>query len=227
MKSTITPYSPEWFKARCGTFTASEIYKLMTEPRLKADKEAGNLSEGANTYVLEKVHEKLTGITKVGIDNHATQWGVENEPLSLKWYGIKTGNKVEDSYLCYKDGLEGFSCTPDGFVNDDGLIETKSPWNGANHIKHCFITTDEGFKSEHPNYFWQCQAQMLITGRKWCDYVSFDPRIDSSLGLFIYRLHANEECHRMLIDKVTKARTYFNDIYTLFSMSPNEQLTIN
>lgn len=213
MDAKIEPYSPEWFKLRCGTFTASEIWKLMSEPRSKKDL----ISKTAETYILEKVHEKITGQVKTGIDNYATQWGVEHEPLAINWYSKLTGHEIGDSYLVFHDSIEGFSCTPDRFVNDNGLVEVKCPANGANHFKHCFITTDEYFKSEHPEYYWQCQAQMAITKREWCDFVSFDPRVDTNLGMFIYRVNFDREATELMYSKLNTARALFESYFELFS----------
>lgn len=218
-RARIEPYSPDWFKLRQGAFTASEIYRLMAEPRYSEDKKAGNLSEGANTYILEKVHEKISGITTSNISNYATEWGNEYEPLALEWYAKLTGNLVEPPYLVFHPTIDGFSCTPDSFVNMDGLTEVKCPANGANHFKHCFITNDKYFRKNHANYYWQCMAQMEITGREWCDFVSFDPRINSDLGFFSYRLHFDAEAAALLIDKVTKAKELFNGYLEAFSKS--------
>lgn len=214
----VAAYTPEWFKLRQGLFTASEIYKLMTEPRSKKDP----ISKTAETYILEKVHEKLTGQTKMGVDNFATQWGVEHEPLAKNWYEKLTGNTTHESFLEFHEYLEGFGCTPDAPVNNDGLLEIKCPANGGNHLKHCFITTPEYFKSEHPEYYWQCLAQMNITKRKWCDFVSFDPRINADLGIFIYRLEYQEEDAKLMEDKIMKARAIYNDYLAIFSTNKSK-----
>lgn len=216
--TTIQPYSPEWWQLRHGCFTGSEIYKLMGEPRSKAAKESGDLNDGALTYILEKVHEKLTGMAKMGIDNFATQWGVEHEPKAAYWYAKTKGFTLSDPTLCFHPEIKGFSCTPDKFVNEDGLCEIKCPANGSNHLKHCFITNNEYFKKEHANYYWQCVSQMNITGRKWCDFVSFDPRIDSNMGLFIYRCEYNEADGELLETKVKKARVMYDEYLRLFSL---------
>lgn len=202
----VEPHTKEWFDLRCGTFTASEVWKLMTDPRSKKEQ----ISKTAETYILEKVHEKVTGRIKMGVDNFSTQWGVEHEPLALKWYGKLTGNVMGESYLVFHETLEGFSCTPDQFVNEDGLCEVKCPANGANHLKHCFITTSEYMKAEFPEYYWQVTAQMVITGRKWCDFVSFDPRIPGTFGIFIYRVELNTEDAALLEERVERAREMFN-----------------
>lgn len=215
--NVVLPYSPEWWQMRLGCFTASEIYRLMTEPKSKTAKEAGEISDGALTYVLEKVHEKISGVHKTGQDNYATQWGVEYEPLAAKWYAQITGNKVDEAYLCFHETIEGFSCTPDRFVNEDGLTEIKCPATGSNHLKHWLISSNEYFKREHSNYYWQAVAQMEITGREWCDFVSFDPRIDSDKGMFIYRIEKNPEDVDLLLKKVIKSREVYNQYLQLFT----------
>lgn len=175
------------------------------------------MSEGANTYILEKVHEKITGIAKTTISNYATEWGIQNEPLATVWYGKLTGHKLTPPTLVFHETIEGFSCTPDHLVNEDGLIEIKCPANGSNHFKHCFITSDEYFRKNFPEYFWQCVAQMNITGREWCDFVSFDPRVDTTMGFFSYRLHYDIEYATQLENKVIKARELFNGYLESFS----------
>lgn len=197
----IIPHSPDWYKLRQGTFTASEIYKLMTEPRSKKDL----ISQTAETYILEKVHERLTGMVKIGFNNYATEWGVEHEPLALKWYSKITGNEVKDPYLVYHKSIKNFSCTPDSFVNDNGLIEVKCPANGANHLKHFMIHSDEYFKENFKEYYWQCVSQMAITEMDFCDFTSFDPRINNDKGMYIYKLNRNLEAENALLLKVKEA----------------------
>lgn len=209
----IMPYSPEWFRKRIGAFTASEIYKLMQDGKAKEK----IFSDKGETYILEKVHELLSNEPKRDIANFATQWGVENEPKAMAWYEKLTGQMVDQPHLVEHSSIEGFLATPDGLIGKDGLIEIKCPATGTNHIEHCFITTDEYFKKVHKEYYWQIQAQLLITGREWCDFVSFDPRINSDLGLFTYRLNANHSDWDLLEIKVQKAIERRNSFYELMN----------
>jgi len=99
MESTIEIYSPEWFINRQGNFTGSEIWKLMTEARSKKDV----LSKTAETYILEKVWEKLSGEVKQGINNFATEFGNDNEPIAKKFYTSVTGNEIKESLMLYSN----------------------------------------------------------------------------------------------------------------------------
>jgi putative phage-type endonuclease len=213
METGIEIYSPEWFKDRQGSFTGSEVWKLMTEPRSKKE----SISKTAETYILEKVWERLSGKCKSGFDNFATEWGNDNEPIAKKWYTKLTGREIQESQLVFRPELKGFTGSPDGEVDEDGLIEIKCPFNGANHLKHCFITSDEYFKAEHPDYYWQIMSYLYLTGRQWCDFVSFDPRIDCDLGMFIYRVNKNETEEALLVSKIEQARVLFDQYYNSFS----------
>lgn len=216
----VEPYSPEWFKLRQGAFTSSEVWKLMTEPKSKKEP----ISKTAETYILEKVWEKLAGRDKAGVDNAATQWGIETEPVAKRWYVKLTGNFLNGSVMMFHQEYTNLSSTPDDQVNEDGLLEIKCPWNGANHLQHCFITTDEYFKEHHKEYYWQCVGQMAVFGAKWVDFLSFDPRINSDLGFFCYRLHRNENEINALLDKVNGATQLFNQYYAAFSTGKKEKV---
>lgn len=185
----------------------------MTEPRSKKD----HISKTAESYILQCVWEKLTDQTKTGVDNYATQWGVEHEPLAKRWYTKLTGAKLTGSFMKVHALHDNFSATPDDTIGTMGVLEIKCPANGENHLRHCFITTDEYFKANHPEYYWQCVAQMTVFDSAWCDFVSFDPRVNTDMGLFIYRLSFNQEESDKLLAAVEKATDVFNSYYEIFS----------
>lgn len=221
METGIETYSPEWFKLRQGRFTASNAWKLVVEPRTKQAKESGELSETTNTYILEKVWETLSGLSTLNVDNAATQWGVEQEPNAVKWYEKITGNTTKGCGLFERENV-AMLATPDRLCNEEGLVEVKCPFNGANHLNHCFITNDEYFKTNHKEHYWQMQAQMWIAEKKWCDFVSFDPRIESNLGLFIYRVNRNHEDIMKLVEKTDQAKEVYDNYLKMFSGENNK-----
>lgn len=75
--------------------------------------------------------------------------------------------------------------SPDGLVGEDGLIEIKCPTT-ATHIE----TLLNGEIKDQ--YKLQMLWQMACTGRKWCDFVSFDPRLPEDMQLFIERVHRDD-----------------------------------
>lgn len=264
----IEPYSPEWWHFRQRCYTASESWKLMSEPRGKSPKqrledhevklaaleakygliapsklsqksslnlkeriEKGkeqykalyehrndlHISDTAETYILQKVHETITNEVKQGIDNAATQWGIEYEPLARKWYAKITGNVLGESLLHFHKSIEGFSCTPDNPIIPEGLVEFKCPYAGENHLKNWLISSDEYMKEKHPDYYWQMTSQMNIMEQPFCDLVSFDPRINNDRGLFIFKLNYNEQDGQALEERVKTARSLYDQYLKLFA----------
>jgi len=161
----------EWIQSRMGRFSCSQLHRLMTEPKSKADKEAGKLSDGAITYVMECIAEKLTSKpAKDDFSSKYTDWGVMHEPIAIGIYEEVFGCKVTQSgYIPYGDNFGG---SPDGLIDDDGGIEIKCPYTITAHLVHS-LTTD--LKADYKECYWQIIGYMIITGRKWFDFVSYHP----------------------------------------------------
>jgi len=171
-----------WHDDRLGKFSASQIYRLMTEPKLKADKDAGNLSEGAMTYIYECVAESLTGIrAKEEFTSKYTEWGIDNEPIAKRVYETVFEAIVTDTgHIAYGEHAGG---SPDGLVGDDGIVEFKCPYTITSHLEHYLKDL-----SKKPEYYWQCLMYVLITGRKWIDFLSWHPAYKSNMQLIKKRL---------------------------------------
>lgn len=207
----------EWFAARKYRFTSSCVYKLLTEPRSKAAKDAGELSETAKSYILEKIVQEIGG-SLPEFSSKATEWGTEQEENAKYWYQFKTSNRIADVQFCEVNEFYGGSpdsavidtrlCDPLDMDTINGALEIKCPYNSVNHLQHCLINSPEYFKAKHPEYYWQCISHMITLGVQWCDFVSFDPRIDNPIGLFIFRLHRNEEDAEQLLSKLEAANAY-------------------
>lgn len=200
--------TPEWYVQRRYKFTSSSIYKLMTEPKSKAAKEAGELSETAKTYIMEKIAEEMGGFIPE-INAKAMEWGIENEPLAKQWYTAQTGNEIKNTGFI--EHIPFYGGSPDGTVFDNGqkgAIEIKCPYNSVNHFWNCMIKDAGALKSDHPEYYWQCISHIICLSVEWCDFVSFDPRIDHAVGLHIFRLNRNEEDCNLVLHKIKTAIQY-------------------
>jgi hypothetical protein len=89
--------------------------------------------------------------------------------------------------------------SPDGLLGDDGLLEIKCP---ASQAKHLAALRDGSHANE---YRWQIQGQLWVTGRQWCDAVSYDPRFPSGLQLAITRVQRDEKVIKELEAACIKA----------------------
>lgn len=180
--------SPEWLAHRCGRLTASRVADVLAKVKTGESASRRNLRT-------ELVVERLTGKKTEGFTSAAMEWGVETEPLARAAYEVATGNLVDQVAFVDHPSIEWFGCSPDGLVGDDGLIEIKCP-NSATHLE--YIEDDCPPKK----YVIQMMAQMACTGRKWCDFVSFDPRLPDGLQLFIVRVNTDDKYIQMMEDEV-------------------------
>ena len=179
--------SQEWLALRAGKVTASKVSDVMS----------AITTAGYRNYLADLVVERLTGNKTESFTNAAMQWGVDQEPLARAEYEVKTGNFVDQIAFVEHPTIADFGCSPDGLVEDDGLIEIKCP-NTATHID--YVMQDK----VPTKYIPQIQCQLAVTGRKWCDFVSFDPRLPDGLQILIVRLERDDEYIEKLEARVVK-----------------------
>lgn len=167
--------SDGWNQVRIGRFTSSEMYKLMTEPRSKADKEAGKLSEGALTYVNIKVAEVLTGQPKAESYAYPLVYGKELEPQAIEYFIKKTGYTYEPAmFVPFGDHSGG---SPDGYINENDTLEIKCPFQSENMVDYLMLTDQFDLKRNHPNHYWQVMSNLLFTEKEQLHFVCYDPRM--------------------------------------------------
>lgn len=177
-----------WFAARIGKVTASRVADIMAKTK------SGPSASRAN-YMAELICERLTGQQAERFSNAAMDWGTATEPQARAAYEFLTDATVVETGLVDHPTIPMFGASPDGLVGDDGLIEIKCP-NTATHL-------DTLLNEEVPEkYVVQMRVQMICTGRKWCDYVSFDPRLPADLQIWIKRVYAHVETHFEIETKV-------------------------
>lgn len=184
--------STEWLAARAGKFTASRFADLMATTKSGPSASRQNL-------IITLALERLTGEPEQTFQNDAMRCGTELEPLARGAYEAKTGELVELASFVTDPDWPSVGVSPDGLLGDDGLVEFKCPASQAKH----FAALSNGAHAKE--YRWQVQGQMWITGRQWCDVVSFDPRFPEGLDLAITRVQRDEAAINQLREAVTVA----------------------
>jgi len=189
----------EWFSARLGKVTASRVADVLA--KIKSGESASR-----KNYKMELVVQRLTGKPQESFTNAAMEWGTEQESFARMAYEAHTGTFVKEDGFVDHPTIEGFGCSPDGLVGD-GLIEIKCP-NTANHIETVL-------ENKVPSkYIPQMQCQMAVTGAKWCDFVSFDPRVPEDLQLFVVRVERDQE----YIDSMeVEVKQFLSEVLDLFN----------
>lgn len=165
----------EWHQARLGKVTASKLADVMASGR------GGAPSATRANYRAQLVVERLTGTPTETFTNAAMAHGTETEPQARATYILTTGRVVEEVGFIDHPAIEMSGASPDGLIGADGLVEIKCP-NSATHIATLRGAEIDG------KYLKQMQWQMACTGRDWCDFVSFDPRLPDELQLHIRRV---------------------------------------
>lgn len=171
----IVQGTPEWHAVRLGKVTASRVADVIARTK------TGYGASRAN-YMAELICERLTGAAAERYTNAAMAWGTEHEPEARELYEFQTDAEVTQVGFAPHPRIAMTGASPDGLVGDDGMVEIKCP-NTATHLE-----TLEG-QAVPAKYVTQMLWQMACTGRAWCDFVSFDPRLPAHMRLFVKRVH--------------------------------------
>lgn len=182
--------TPEWFAQRLGKVTASRVADVVAKTK------TGYSTSRAN-YLAQLVAERLTGKAAESFSNAAMQHGTETEPLARMAYETETGLMVTEVAMIDHPTIPMTGASPDGLVGESGLVEIKCP-NTATHI-------DTLLSDKAPSkYIPQMQWQMACTGRAWCDFVSYDPRLPEDMQLFVKRVERDDALIAELETEVAK-----------------------
>ena len=191
--------SKEWLELRLGKVTASRITDVLAK-----GKSGEALSR--EDYRYELVVQRLTGNPGESFTNAAMEWGTATEPQARIAYEAQADVFVEQVPFVLHPTIEWFGCSPDGLIGDKGLIEIKCP-NSKTHIKYLNAGKPPA------KYVPQMQCQMAVTGRQWCDFVSFDPRLPDDLQLFVARLDRDEDYIKSMEEEVVK---FLSEVETMY-----------
>ena len=164
----------EWFAARCGKVTASRVADIIAKTKT-------GYSTSRENYLAQLVCERMTGKPAESYSNSAMQWGTDQEPFARAAYEAAKNVLVDELGFATHPTISMAGASPDGLVGEVGLVEIKCP-NTATHIDTLLTQTVP------TKYITQMQWQLSCTRRQWCDFVSFDPRMDEGLQLFIKRV---------------------------------------
>lgn len=177
----------EWYKARLGKVTASRVADVTAKTK------TGWGASRAN-YMAQLIVERLTGVHTETFTNAAMQWGVDNEEMARNNYSFIHDISVSEcGFIPHNELASG--CSPDGLVSEDGLLEIKCP-NTATHLDFLLDGAVEG------KYIKQMQWQMACSDRKWCDFISFDPRMPINLQMKVVRVERDDEMIRYLTSDI-------------------------
>lgn len=171
--------SDEWKQARLGHVTASNMAEVMSKGKGTGE------AVGRYKYKVRLVAERLTMTAGESYSNAAMQWGIEQEQFACIAYEAQKETFVDKIGFVLHPDIKWLGVSPDRIVGHEGLIEVKCP-NTTTHLDYLF-------ENKVPaEYYKQIQCQLWVTGRQWCDFVSYDPRLPKRNQLLIVRTERDE-----------------------------------
>lgn len=171
----------QWFSERVGCLTASIAKDCIRLPK------TGKRSQTYRNLIDRLVTERLTGQPVSSAVGAAALWGEEHEDEARSAYEAATGEFVDLVGFVPHPDVKWLGASPDGLVGEDGLVEIKCPTTMTHVSRMTAGVVPEDVKP-------QMLVQLLCTGRKWVDFVDYDPRIKLEAGrLFIRRFEPSQE----------------------------------
>jgi predicted phage-related endonuclease len=170
--------SDAWKAARCGSLGGSRFHEAIAKTKTGWGASRANLAA-------ELVIERLTGQPVEKFVTAAMQAGTENEPAARALYEFLNDCTVVQVGLYKHPTIQFSHYSPDGLIDEDGILEIKAPQPAA-HLQTLLTEEIPG------KYVTQMMWGMAVTGRKWCDYVSYSPAFPSDMQLFVKRVHRDE-----------------------------------
>lgn len=156
--------SEEWLAARKGRITGSRFKDC--RDKLKS----GQPSKACIAYALDTARERIGGNAPAKFQNAAMRTGTEQEPIARAQYEARTGHLVDEAgFYLTEDGCFGLS--PDGLIDDDGVLEIKTMVSSDT----LFTAVADGDISE---YIDQCNGYLWLLGRQWVDLVLWVPDLN-------------------------------------------------
>ena len=175
--------SEDWLKLKCGKISASKVSAIMG---------ARGIGKTGRTYALELLAQRLVGEEEPQYVTDAMQTGIELEPVARDIYERHTHTTVVEVGGIEADGLW---YSPDGLIGDLGLLEIKCPQR-KQHVNN--LLSDE----VDPQYIAQLQFGLMVTGRKFIDFVSFNPDFDNDHAMKIITVARDKQYIRIMNDRI-------------------------
>jgi len=194
--SDIEQGTDAWKMLRLGKVTASRIKDIVATTK-------SGYSTSRDKYMTQLLLERITNTVAESYSNDAMAWGTEQEPYARANYESKMGVLVDQVAFVDHPTIPMSGASPDGLVNDDGLVELKAPMSHT-HLESLLGGIDN-------QYLTQVQWQMAVTNRSWTDLCSYDPRFPEHLRLIVKRINRDDAYIANLEKEVVKFLAELDD----------------
>ena len=198
---TVDQRSGQWIKERLGCFTASRAADAFATTK-KGE------SEARKKYKMQLLAERLTNMAMEFYTTPSMQHGIDTEPAARERFEEVTGLIVQECGFALHDTIDFLGASPDGLVGHDALIEIKCP-ETATHLTYKMA----GVPPE--KYIPQMLMQLLVTGRKYCWFASYDDRVPAPNDIFIVKYEPTAE---ELAEAESAALCFLGEVETMWGV---------
>lgn len=167
---TMPQYSPEWWRVRCGIPTASEFDRIITP---KTEEPSKGFGKYINDLIADRVNPEAPFFTNRSGHTQAMRNGIDFEPDARRFYSAERDVDVKQVGFCLSDDGR-FGCSPDGVVGESGILELKCPEAPTQVGYLRGGTLPDAYRA-------QVHGQLIVTERKWVDFLSYCPSLDPLL----------------------------------------------
>lgn len=170
----------DWHAQRAGKWTGSKFVDVLAR-----NKRTGEPLKAYTDLIWQVVVERMTGQAVEGQTGQALAWGTEVEPYAAEAYEMQTGNVITQAAFIKHHEFAFVGCSPDGLVGADGGLEMKCPKDSRIHLERFITGMPDDIRP-------QVQGCMWVTGRKWWDFVSYDPRMQEQHRFLKIRVNRDD-----------------------------------
>lgn len=194
---TIGTYDPApqgsgwWFENRLGKMTASRLNDMLDV------RQDGKPGSKRLALLGELVDERMTGQITQRYVTPAMQWGIDHEAPAVARYAEVTGNDPRECGFFDHPEIENCGASPDRLIDADGLLEVKCPTTAT------FRVWAPQRDCPH-DYRPQMILQLECTGRQWCDFAAFDPRMPPGKQMRIWRYVPSDDERHYVMTEIRK-----------------------
>lgn len=214
--------SLNWYRARLGNFTGSQVGLLMKSGRNSV------FSDTARSYIYQVAGERDMNpsivnddeafaeyLNQTSVTSKSMRWGIEMEEEARSLYERITGRHAAETGSCKHPSIEHFASSPDGYYYDEntgdkGVIEIKCPTQAVFMKYMDDVKDNASLLLAKYEYFYQCQAHMMCTGAQWCDFIAYCPF--QSHPIHIVRITPDASCFAEMEKRIMMANDIVNQI---------------
>ena len=173
---TFEQGSAEWYRARLGLLTASEMKHIIT-PTLKA---ASNDKE--RQHVFELAAQRISQHVEPHYVSDDMLRGKEDEVEARILYEKHFAQVIDVGFITNNKWGFTLGYSPDGLVGEDGAIECKSR-RQKYQVQTIADYLANGIAPEE--YTMQIQTALLVSEREWVDFCSYS----NGLPMIVVRVY--------------------------------------